>query len=469
MSFRSGSDTLIAATKTPVELFSPRVVLVNEIDTGASLTGFTVTVKVSKADNCGSVFVSVVVTVIVVLPFALVKYVNVRILLVIEAVTKLVLLLITDKPNVSESTSENTLERFIVVGAASSSTVTSLIGFSTVGVSFIGFTVTLNTSSTDNAGSVEVSIAVTFTVVFPFACSSNTKVTMLLEIEAFTKSVLLLVTVISKLCDSISVKTLLTSTVVALASSSTTTSSIEFNTVGASFTELTVTVKVSEELNAGSVLVSVAVTVTVVLPLALGKYDKTKSLPDMVTVTISVLLLTADVMKVSDSTSVKTPDKSMVVGPASSVTVTSGIGLDTAGVSFTAFTVTVNVSDTDRAGLVDCSVAVTTTVVLPLAFATNDNSRVVPSTETDTKLVLLLTAERMRVSESTSLKTLARFIVVSWASSLTVKSFKLLATVGVSLIAFMVTVKVSDTDKAGLVPVSVAVTTTVVLPFAFAT
>ena len=469
VSFRSGSETLIAPTKHPIELFSPSVVDDKEIDTGASFIGVTLTLNVSKADNCGSVFVSVAVTVIVVLPFALDMYVNVRILLVIEAVTKLVLLLITDNSNVSESTSENKLDRFIVVGSASSSTVTSPIGFITVGVSFIGFTVTLNTSSTDNAGSVDVSVAVTFTVVFPLACSSNTKVTMLLEIEAFTKSVLLLVTVISKVCDSISVNTLLISIVVALASSSTTTSSIGFNIVGTSFTALTVTIKVSDELNGGLVLVSVAVTVTAVLPLALATYVKFKSLPDMATVTISVSLLTAVMLKVSDSTSVKTPDKSIVVGPASSVTVTSEIGLSIAGVSFSALTVMVNAVDTERAGTVDCSVALTTIVVLPLAFATNDKLRDVPSTEAVTKLVLLLTAERMRVSESTSLKTFAMFIVVSWASSFTVKSFMLFATVGVSLIAFIVTEKVSEMDNAGLVPVSVAVTTTVVLPLAFAT
>ena len=71
VSFRSGSETDILATAVPIELFSPSVVEVREIETGASFIGFTVTVNVSKADNCGSVFVSVAVTVTVVLPFAL--------------------------------------------------------------------------------------------------------------------------------------------------------------------------------------------------------------------------------------------------------------------------------------------------------------------------------------------------------------------------------------------------------------
>ena len=350
-----------------------------------------------------------------------------------EAVTKLELLLLTDNTSVSESTSEKTLVKFIVVGFASSSTVTSLIVFTTVGVSFIGFTVTVKTSSTDKAGLVDVSIAVTFTVVFPLACSSYTRVNVLFDIEAFTKFVLLLVTVISSVSDSTSLKTLLTSIVVGFASSSTTTSSIAFVTVGPSFTALTVTLKVSDELNCGSVLVSVAVTVTLVFPLAFGRYVNTRLLPEMATVTKSVLLLTAVKLKVSDSTSVNTPDKSIVVGPASSVTETLEIGLDTAGVSLTAFTVTVKVSDTERAGFVDCSVAVTSIVVFPLAFATKDKVSVVPLTETVTKLVLLLTADRTRVSESTSLKTFARFIVVSWESSFTARSFKAFNIVGASL------------------------------------
>ena len=60
-------------------------------------------------------------------------------------------------------------------------------------------------------------------------------------------------------------------------------------------------------------------------------------------------------------------------------------------------------------------------------------------------------------------------MVVGDASSSTVTSDMALAIVGVSLIAFIVTENVSETDNTGLVPVSVAVTTTVVLPFAFAT
>ena len=87
----------------------------------------------------------------------------------IAAVTKSVLLLATLRANVSDSMSENTLDRSIVVGDASSSTVTSDTALATVGVSLIAFIVTANVSDTDNTGLVPVSVAVTTTVVFPLA------------------------------------------------------------------------------------------------------------------------------------------------------------------------------------------------------------------------------------------------------------------------------------------------------------
>ena len=79
------------------------------------------------------------------------------------------MLLATLRANVSDSMSENTLDRSIVVGKASSSTVTSAIALATVGVSLIAFIVTLIVSDADNAGLVPVSVAVTTTVVFPLA------------------------------------------------------------------------------------------------------------------------------------------------------------------------------------------------------------------------------------------------------------------------------------------------------------
>ena len=62
------------------------------------------------------------------------------------------------------------MEISISVGAESSATVTSLIGFTTVGGSFAGLTVTVNGSATA-AGPLE-SVAVTVTVVLPF-CSAR--------------------------------------------------------------------------------------------------------------------------------------------------------------------------------------------------------------------------------------------------------------------------------------------------------
>ena len=107
--------------------------------------------------------------------------------------------------------------------------------------------------------------------------------------------------------------------------------------------------------------------------------------------------------------------------------------------------------------------------MLPLAFATYVRVRVVPSIAAVTISVLLLATLRTNVSDSMSENTLDRSIIVGDASSSTVTSDMALDTVGVSLIAFIVTEKVSETDNTGLVPVSVAVTTTVVFPFAFAT
>ena len=75
------------------------------------------------------------------------------------------MLLATLRTNVSDSMSEKTLASAIVVGDASSSTITSAIEFATVGASFIGRIVTLNTSETDNAGLVPTSVAVTVTSV----------------------------------------------------------------------------------------------------------------------------------------------------------------------------------------------------------------------------------------------------------------------------------------------------------------
>ena len=81
-------------------------------------------------------------------------------------------------------------------------------------------------------------------------------------------------------------------------------------------------------------------------------------------------MLTAVKVSASDSISEKTFARGISVTDASSSTVTLDIGFVTEGVSFKAFTVTVNVLDTDNAGVVFVSVAVTTTVVFPLALAT---------------------------------------------------------------------------------------------------
>ena len=84
----------------------------------------------------------------------------------IAAVTISVLLLATLRANVSDSMSANTLDRSMVLGEASSSTVTSAIALATVGASFTGRIVTLNASETDNAGLVPTSVAVTVTTVW---------------------------------------------------------------------------------------------------------------------------------------------------------------------------------------------------------------------------------------------------------------------------------------------------------------
>ena len=68
------------------------------------------------------------------------------------------------------STSVKTAEISISVGAESSATVTSLIGFTTVGGSFAGLTVTVNGSAT--AAGPLASVAVTVTVALPF-CSAR--------------------------------------------------------------------------------------------------------------------------------------------------------------------------------------------------------------------------------------------------------------------------------------------------------
>ena len=90
----------------------------------------------------------------------------------IAAVTKSVLLLATLRANVSDSMSENTLDRSMVLGEASSLTVTSGNAFATVGASFTGRIVTLKVSDTDNAGLVPTSVAVTLTTVGEYVTTS---------------------------------------------------------------------------------------------------------------------------------------------------------------------------------------------------------------------------------------------------------------------------------------------------------
>ena len=198
---------------------------------------------------------------------------------------------------------------------------------------------------------------------------------------------------------------------------------------------------------------------------------------------VFVLPLT-DIVSVSlfvvTSRSAKTLVKSMTVSDASSLTPTSEIAAASVGLSFTADTVTVNVSVTVKPPL---SVAVIVMSAVP--FWSAAKSRVSTSLMIESAVTFVTAAElnkaafvlpvtdSVKVSRfvgiSTSVNALDKSIVVFPASSSTATSAMIMFTTGLSFTAVTVTVKVVSTVSSSpgfaVPPSSVTVTVMVAAPF----